>query len=225
MRLVRRALPLSAAVLAGLLATAAAAQAPSGRMTGVKRWSMDARAGLVWPSGTVSQVERMGGGAGFGVGYRVLPRVGVRVEADVDFLLGQEAPYPGLLTSKAPSMTLWSLGAGPVFWLTSPVRGLVSVRVAVLGGATILDTDDTGAFLMPDGSRDFTHTYPGLDGSAWVGLRASPHVTLFLTGAARGVFTSRSDTGIFSRLSSRIDPSGFSSVWVFPLQGGVRIRF
>jgi len=88
-----------------------------------------------------------------------------------------------------------------------------------------MDTDDSGLLATPDGNRDFTHTYPGIDGVVWVGLRVGPQVVVFLSGRARGVFTSRTDTGVFSRLSTRVDGAGFSSAWVFPLQGGVRILF
>jgi hypothetical protein len=99
------------------------------------------------------------------------------------------------------------------------------VSVALLGGATIMDTDDSGVFATTDGSRDFTHTYPGMDGVVSAGLRVGPQVVVFLSGRARGVFTSRTDTRVFGRVSSRVDPAGFSSAWVFPLQGGVRVLF
>lgn len=208
----------SSAPLAAQLVARTAARDPG-------PWSMEGRVGLVWPVGVLSDLERMAGGVGVGVDYRVLSRLSIRADAGTDFLLGRQAPYPDLLTVDVPSMTLWNLRVGPVVWLTPPDRSVLEVSLGLLGGATIMDTDDSGVFATPDGNRDFTHTYPGLDGVAWLGVRVNPQVVLFLSGRARGVFTSKADTGVFSRLSTRVDAAGFSSVWVVPLQAGVRVLF
>jgi hypothetical protein len=216
----------------GLLLAAGWAWAPPARAQMLRPatvdpgpWSMQARVGLLMPLGILTHIERMGGNAGFGVGYRLLPRLELRLDGSVDFLLGREAPFTGLLVSKMPSMSLWSWRVGLEGWLTPPESNWMAT-VGVLGGATIMDTDDSSTFsAAPDGSRDFTHTYPGLDASLLVGYRAGDQVVLFLTTRARGVFTSSQDTQVFSRFSTEMDPAGFSSAWVLPVQAGIRIQF
>jgi len=212
----------------GLLALTLSASAPAAAQTPTRNaWSMDGRIGVVAPMGWLSHVERTGGGAGMGVVYRPWSRVGFGIDGSVDFLLGRKDGTGGLLVAKAPSMTLWNLRSGLQVWLTPPDRGRWIVTVDLLGGATIMDTDDSGplASALPHGGADFTHAYPSLEGRLRVGYRPGPWGLVYLGGRPQVVLTSSEDTGVFSVLSSRVDPAGSSSAWTLSLEGGLQILF
>jgi hypothetical protein len=190
-----------------LLALPLAARAQVGTAVGVARnLSVEGRAGVGIPGGDLANVEDPGFSAGVGVSYRVTSRLRLRVDGDVETLLG--ATVPNSLTAY-DDLKLWHYVAGLQLDLLRPIVVPWRVSAGVGVGAT------TWKFDQSTGSK----TYLTTTGFVRVGYSPVPLADLFVQGRAYLMFTSAGDFAALGQTS----PIG-DRAWSFPLQAGVALH-
>lgn len=209
---------LAAMLLAGL-PEGAAAQAVD------QPWVLEGRGGISVPAGNLADVFDVGPGLGAGIGYRVHPRVALRIDGDVGILSGADDLATG---TEAPDTRLWHYNGGVEFELTPPEASRWEVTANLAGGATTFSGDD---FAQPltnpvtgETVTDFSETYFTANGGLKVGYDISPSVNVFAGGQWYLAFTDEDDTAVFSALSpSEID--AFDTASEIPIVVGLKARF
>lgn len=122
----RRAAGLAAGAILALTllaASPAGAQEAADRFT---RWTVDARGGIAVPVGDVKDYNDLGGLAGAGVAYRVLPRLRLRADLAAELLPGADwsrvPTAPAGAQAEGPETDLLHLTGGLQLRLTHPAR-------------------------------------------------------------------------------------------------------
>ncbi len=160
----RLLLPLLSLLL--LLPLHARAQAPAGVTT-------DLRIGLASPKGDLGDLHDEGFFAGAGVGYRILPRLELRLEGGFENL--ERGGRPNILGGvKGPEADLWHVTALAAVELTEPGVTPWEVDVGVGGGATVFVVERGETIEAQRG------TWPTVQGAFLVGFHTGGAVTLFL---------------------------------------------
>lgn len=207
-----------ALLLAGL-ADGAAAQAAD------QPWVVEGRGGISVPAGDLADVFDVGPTFGGGVGYKVHPRVTLRVDGDVGILSGSDE----LATAaEAPDTRLWHYNGGVEVELTQPGASRWDVTANLAGGGTTFSSDDfEPAVTNPvtgETVTDFSETYFTANGGLKIGYDVTPSVNVFAGGQWYLAFTDEEDTAVFSALSpSEID--AFDTASEIPITAGVRVKF
>lgn len=177
------------------------------------RWSIDGRAGVGLPVGDLSDFQDAGFAAGLGIGYRVHPRVTLRVDGDVEVLSGAEIGG----SDEFVDTNLWHYTGGVEFALTDPTRTPWNVSANVGAGATTfsfdLETEAPGV--------DDTQTYFSTRGGLNVGYFVSSGVEVFARGDAHLMFVDEDD---FESEPGE-PPILEDTAWSIPLTAGLRVHF
>ncbi|MFW6193350.1 MAG: hypothetical protein ACOC83_07670 [Gemmatimonadota bacterium] len=188
-------------------------------------WTVEGRGGISVPAGDLADVFDVGPSFGAGIGYRVHPRVTLRVDGDVGILSGADDLATG---TEAPDTRLWHYNGGVEVELTEPGASRWNVTANLAGGATTFDGDDfEPAVTNPatgESVTDFSETYFTANGGLKVGYDVTPSVNVFAGGQWYLAFTDEEDTAVFSALSpSEID--AFDTASEIPVVVGVRASF
>lgn len=171
--------------------------------------NFEGRGGLGVPAGDLSELTKLGGSIGAGVGYWVSPRVNLRLDGDVNISRGGDAA--GL-----PDLRLWHYGGGAEVNLVNPVATRWSVLAGFGLGATTLATD---AFA----GGDVTETYFALNGGLKIGYDVTERVNLFVGGKAYLTFADEADLAPLAALAPELAGQDVERLWSFPVQAGLRV--
>lgn len=204
--------PSRLAPLATLLLVALAL--PSTATAQSNRFSIDALVGMGSPKGDLAKVNVDGVVGGFGLGYRIAPRLTLRVDWALDALQrGGSPPQSGtpvhLGGDYGPRTDLWHYTAGMAAELTRPDTGPWEVSALAEAGGTWVD--EKGApTVAPFQGQEAT-----LYGGFMVGYDVTPALALF--GRA----------GSYLLLGNATDPNGSFEGKEFILTDvfGVRLTF
>lgn len=209
-------LRISRALLAGVLVQCLQAP-PAAAQT---RWNLEARGGAAFPSGNLGRVADAGTAFGAGVGRWVLPKLGVRLDAEWQRLPGAR---PGGVDF--PDVETGYYSAGLEMHLVEP--GLVpwTAVVGVAAGVATLEAvrrEPAGSSIRLD------ETYPAASLSVSLGYDVRVGLNVFVRGSVNAVF-GREDDLVFlpegdpgPELSA---PPGLDTTVSFPLELGVRFDF
>lgn len=153
--------------------------------------------GIGSPKGDLGKTTQDGVLLGFGIGYRVSPRVSLRLDGAYDALKPNGSPLRSTATKNrlggtyGPRTNLWHYMAGVQFELTPPDRYRWHVSVLAEAGGTYID-EMGSATIAPARSHELT-TY----GGAQVGYDLSSNLTAFGTAGAYFIFGDRLDPNTF----------------------------
>ncbi|HKK09167.1 MAG TPA: hypothetical protein VKA44_09800 [Gemmatimonadota bacterium] len=212
-------------VAACLLGLPAAGHAQGMMMGSQSVGSFEAHGGIGIPTGALSHLEGIGPAAGLSFQYRVIPRVAIRVQGDLELLKGDSLTLtaPGG-PQVAPDMNLWHYTAGAAVELTNPEPGATPWEVlfnAGLGATSMKSKDFAQAV---DGMSKFSKTYLTPTWGLTVGYDVSPHVNIFAGGQGYLILAKKNDTQVFEDMTVG-QVTAFGPQYATPVYAGLRIRF
>lgn len=182
---------------------------------------VDARGGIAVPGGGEwSDLVDVGPTFGIGVGYKVHPRVNVRVDGDIDLMPGADVPV-GQETRVGPDMTLVHYVGGAEVELTEPGASAWTAKIKAGAGATTTSSDD---FEVNGETTDFSHTYFTFNGGLSVGYQFTDQIGGFVGGQWYEALADEEDTEVF-RDFSETQVLTFTTISQFPLTAGLSIEF
>lgn len=199
-----------AATMAVLASTAMAAGPAAAQ------FNFEGRGGAAVPVGDLEDLVDVGGTAGLGLGYRVHPRVNLRLDGDVGIFTGADD------FGAVPDLRLWNYNGGAEVSILDPAATRWTLTANIGAGATTIDTDD----FAPGGGddADFTETYFALNGGLRVGYDVTDNVNLFLGGQSYVTFTDEVDFARLAALTPALEGEEVDSVWSIPLYAGIRVN-
>lgn len=187
-------------------------------------WVIEGRGGISVPAGDLADVYDVGPSFGAGIGYRVHPRVTLRLDGDVSILGGADLTTG----AEAPDTRLWHYNGGVEVELTPPAESRWGVTLNLAGGATTFASDDFAEPLTNPATgesvTDFANTYFSGNGGLKVGYAVSPSVDVYVGGQWHLAFTDEEDTAVFSQLSPT-EIQAFDTASEIPVVAGVRATF
>ena len=187
-------------------------------------WIVDGRGGISVPAGDFADLADVGPSFGLGIGYRVHPRVTLRVDGDVGIFTGSELATG----AEAPDMNLWHYNGGVEVELTPPDASRWDVTANLAAGATTFSSDDFAQPLTNPATgevvTDFSSTYFTANGGLKLGYDVSRNVAVYAGGQWYLAFTDEDDTAVFSALSpTEIEP--FDTASEIPIVVGLKATF
>jgi len=212
-------------LVAFLLGLPAVAHA-QGMMGQSSMGSIEAHGGLAIPTGSLSKFEKVGPTAGISFQYRIVPRVAVRAQGDLELLQGDSLVLvsPTDPQQTAPDLNLWHYGVGAAIELTNPeaTESPWEVLFNVGVGATTMKSKD---FAQPvDNMTRFSKTYFTPNWGLTVGYDVTSSVNIFAGGQGYLIMAKKDDTGVFETLTAGQTPA-FGTQFSAPVYAGFRVRF
>lgn len=189
-------------------------------------WSFDGRGGIAIPAGDLSNVADAGPTIGAGFAYFLNPRFALRLDGNLDLLQSKDDVAP-----EAPKLRAWHYTGGFEVHLAEPSESNLLATLD-LGAGGVTYHSDSFSFDREGGGRvvnaRFRETYFGLRGGLRLGVHlgerarsGAPVATLFVGGSARLLFGKEEDTEFLAEL---LRTDTFDTVWIFPVEGGIRIN-
>lgn len=215
----RRWLPALVASWASIPLLAAGAHGQESPEVGY--WDLEARAGVVAPSGETRNLAGPGPTVGLGLSYRLTPVVSLRGDARVD-LMSPESSF-GPLQEEGPGVRVWNTTAGVLLRFTNDRLPGWSTLVGVGAGASTFDTD---AFLIPVSGQaelfEFTDTYLTTYAELRFGYELAESARLSLGIRPQLIVTDEDATEIFEAATDG-GVSPFGTTGSFPVTLGVSL--
>lgn len=213
-------------VLVALLLGLPAAAHAQGAMGQPSMGSVEAHGGLAIPTGSLAEFEDVGPTAGLAFQYRIVPRVAVRVQGDLELLKGDSLTLvsPTNPQQTAPDLNLWHYGVGASIELTNPDAGATPWEVLFNAGMGLTTMKSKDFAQAVDNLTRFSKTYVTPNWGLTVGYDVTPQVNIFAGGQGYLILVKKDDTRVWQDLTAG-QTKAFGTQFSAPVYAGLRVRF